>query len=99
MREASTLFYNKAVGVGNHAFIEFSGLMNEYINLCFSSLQGGINFSAANRHSGKPLKMTTYQAEYLAEKFACIFGATFDENPKCREIFIKKGLTAAYKKK
>jgi len=34
MAQASGAFYAAAIRIGNHPFIEFTGLMNEYIKIC-----------------------------------------------------------------
>jgi hypothetical protein len=34
MQRTADAFYRSAVAVGNHPFIEFAGLMNEYIQAC-----------------------------------------------------------------
>ena len=33
-RRAAKEFYAAAVRIGNHPWIEFTGLMNEYVNCC-----------------------------------------------------------------
>ena len=73
MRAASTLFYDNAIHAGNHAFIEFTGLMNEYIKLCEDSMKAGINFTEANKHTGTRMPVAPYRLEYLKEKLECIF--------------------------
>lgn len=44
--------------IGNHPFIEFTGLMNEYIVMCENALAQGIDFTETSIHGdGKPLPM------------------------------------------
>ena len=86
MAQASNEFYPKAQRIGNHAFIEFTGLMNEYIQICRRSLEREVDFAAANVHSGVSLEPEDYQVKYMCEKFECIFGAMFQKK-KYRDMF------------
>jgi len=75
MHNASMAFYYTATHIGVHAFIEFAGLMNEFIKICNDNYKAhGTNFAHASKHTGKALEMQAYQAAYLGEKFGCIFG-------------------------
>lgn len=73
MDRASSEFYRSAVYIGNHPWIEFTGLMNEYIKACREAHKAGIDFSECNTHSGKHLPLRDYQVRYLNEKLTCIF--------------------------
>lgn len=73
MKQASSNFYKEAIHSGNHAFIEFTGLMTEYINICEDNMKAGVNFSEANRHCGTRMRVEPYRIEYLKEKLECIF--------------------------
>ena len=73
MKAASDIFYAGAVRIGNHPFIEFCGLMNEYIKACESAHKAGIDFSECSAHSGQPLPMESYMIDYVNEKLHCIF--------------------------
>ena len=73
MRAASGSFYANAARTRNHTFIEFCGLMNEYINACEMAHAEGIDFSDCNAHSGQQLPMTPYMIDYVNEKLDCIF--------------------------
>ena len=66
-------FYMQAVRIGNHPFIEFSGLMREYINACRQAHEAGIDFSGCSVHTGEPLPLRDYQLTYIQEKLDCIF--------------------------
>lgn len=92
MHRVSAEFYRMAIQGGVHTFIEFTGFMNEYIKLCEDAHRSGHDFIHANAHGGdeNPLPMETYHAEYIAEKFNCIFGPSLRANPKAMELFIKK---------
>jgi hypothetical protein len=79
MQQASNIFYSLASRIGNHAFVEFTGLLNEYIKLCEAALAQGIDFTACNIHLGRSLPVEDYQAAYLAEKLACIYGPSFNQ--------------------
>jgi hypothetical protein len=77
MQAVSKEFYVRATHIGNHAFIEFCGLMNEYIKACRDAIAKDVDFTQANVHTGKPLPLTDYQLDYIAEKFSCIYGESF----------------------
>lgn len=93
MQDASNMFYRCATQAGNHPFIEFTGFMNEYIKLCKEAMDSDVDFTQCSAHSGQQLiPMQTYHANYLGEKFGCIFYTSFAENPElvaafCREAF------------
>jgi hypothetical protein len=76
MREASAAFYADAVRIGNHAFIEFTGLMNEYIKMCSEAASDGRDFTQGNIHTGQAILAKPYELSYLTEKLECIFGTT-----------------------
>jgi hypothetical protein len=79
MRDASSAFYDDARTVGCHPFIEFCGLMNEYIVMCRAALDQGIDFTETSIHgSGKPLPMQEHHRRYLNEKLECIYGVSLE---------------------
>ncbi len=88
MELASSAFYYAAMRTGNHAFIEFTGLMNEYIKICRRAVEEGIDFMMANTHSGMVLPIETHHVAYLAEKLDCIYGPSLVDNDN-RQTFIK----------
>ena len=57
MRASAEAFYRTAVQIGVHPFIEFAGLMNEYLLACAQAHAQGIDFSECNRHSGQALPL------------------------------------------
>jgi hypothetical protein len=73
MRALATGFYAEATKIGVHPFIEFCGLMNEYIKACQIAHDQGIDFSACNVHSGQPLPLESFMVDYINQKLACIF--------------------------
>lgn len=73
MRAASSQFYAAAVRIGNHPFIEFTGLMNEYIKCCDAAHKAGVDFTDCSAHSGLQLPMPPYAVDYVNEKLECIF--------------------------
>lgn len=77
MQATSNTFYQSATHIGNHAFIEFCGLMNEYIKACRDAIREGIDFTQANVHTGLPLPLQEHHLEYIQEKFSCIYGDSF----------------------
>lgn len=74
MRRASVTFYAAAVNTRVHGFIEFTGLMNEFIKLCEEADQQGIDWIFANVHGDKHLPFKPYHVAYLSEKLQCIYG-------------------------
>jgi len=82
MRAASTAFYTAAVQTGCHAFIEFTGLMNEFIKVCHRAEEMGIDWRGANTHSGVPLPIEDYEIHYMAEKLDCIYGPSLSTMTK-----------------
>jgi hypothetical protein len=73
MHAAARAFYLTAVQIGNHPFIEFTGLMNEYIKACEAAHARGIDFSDCNAHTGTPLPLAPHMRAYINEKLECIF--------------------------
>lgn len=77
MKAASGAFYVAAIQCeGNHAFIEFTGLMNEYIAVCEDRMREGIDFRFVNKHCGN-MPLAPYRLAYLNEKIDCIYGVEF----------------------
>ena len=89
MRVASESMYWISITPGVHAFIEFGGMVSKYIDLCARAAEQGVDFTQANVHSGTTLPMEEHDAEYLAEKFECIFGPTLRANPAARKVFLR----------
>jgi len=73
MQKASEAFYKAAIQIGNHPFIEFTGLMNEYIKACSEAHEMGIDFSECSTHTGIDLPLQSCQINYINEKLECIF--------------------------
>lgn len=69
MQRASNRFYSDAMAIQHHQFIEFAGLMNEYITICQRALAAGIDFQCES-----DLPMEGYHVRYLREKLGCIYG-------------------------
>lgn len=65
-----------AVHIGNHPFVEFAGLMNEYIKACHDAHARELDFSECNRHSGYVLPLHPVMSDYINEKLECIFSGT-----------------------
>ena len=87
MRHASSVFYVLARQTGCHAFIEFTGLMNEYIAICEAAEAAGIDWTMANTHTDAVLPMAPYHVRYLAEKLDCIYGPAL-RDPQLRREFV-----------
>jgi hypothetical protein len=88
MQRASDTFYRLAVWSECHSFVEFTGLMNEFIKICRQSLQDGIPFEQASTHSGVALAMQPFHAAYLAEKLNCIYGMSLLAKQEVRDVFV-----------
>lgn len=73
MQAASDTFYASAVRIGNHPFIEFAGLLNEYISACREAAANGVDFTACNTHNAQHLPLHPHQIDYINEKLECIF--------------------------
>jgi hypothetical protein len=81
MSRLALLFYRNAQKIGNHPFLEFTGLMTEYIGICRAALDAGIDFAHASTHTGLDLPMAPHHGAYLAEKLDCIYGPSLHANP------------------
>lgn len=88
MTAVSGAFYSGAVRTGCHTFIEFTGLMNEFIKVCHQSMVAGVDFALASTHSGVPLVVHDYNAAYIAEKLDCILGPTLRASPEVTKAFL-----------
>ena len=66
-------FHSAAIGIGNHPFVEFAGLMTAYLKSCRAAHEQGVDFSECNRHSGSRLPMHGFEVDYLADKLDGIF--------------------------
>jgi hypothetical protein len=96
MRQLNETFYwamfQQDMGGRCHAFVEFAGLQAKFIDMCEAALNQGIEFPLANQHSGQPWPLDVHHAEYLGEKFACIYGFAIGSRPELRRVFIASGL-------
>ncbi|MEG4572655.1 hypothetical protein QUA56_08115 [Microcoleus sp. N3A4] len=76
MKAASSNYYREAIATNCHTFIEFTGLMNEYIKICERNLkQRGIDFTKSSVHCpGEPkLSIEDWELQYINDKLRCIF--------------------------
>lgn len=86
MNSVSDLFYLGAIRTNCHPFIEFTGLMNEYIKISRQAAGAGIDFTQA-----VPLPMQDFEALYLAKKLNCILGPALGTmKPALRKAFLTK---------
>lgn len=81
MRRVSNAFYAAAIRIENHPFIEFCGLMNEYINACEAAAAKGVDFTECNTHTGLHLPLEPHQIAHINEKLECIFTGRSVMNP------------------
>ena len=87
MHAASDQFYEAAIQIHNHPFIEFTGFINEYIKICETAMSARVDFTETSAHSEIALPMEAYNAAYLGEKFDCIFGPSFRAKPALKRAF------------
>lgn len=75
MQEASDKFYQASTRTHCHAFVEFTGLMNEYIKICneFQQANPDADFRENNAHTGQNIPVKPYQKQYILEKLECIY--------------------------
>jgi hypothetical protein len=73
MKQLSAGFYGGAIHIGCHPFIEFTGIMNEYIQACERAHLNGIDFTMCNVHTGQVLPLKPFEKNYINEKLECIF--------------------------
>ena len=88
MRVAAANFYREATHTGVHAFVEFCGMMNKFVDICRRTSEAGRDFNEANIHNGEALAAENHDLAYLAEKFECIFGTTL-QSPENRAAFLE----------
>jgi hypothetical protein len=89
MQTLSDNFYAAVIHTGCHPFIEFTGLMNKYIDLCRAAHKKGLDFAMANTHTGQALPVAPHDMAYLAEKLDCIFGPTLRSDPQSQAAFLR----------
>lgn len=90
MRRVSSAFYWSAANTGCHAFIEFNGLMNEFIQICERAVDQDLDFNTCNTHTGQSLPVNPHNIEYLAEKLNCIYGPALASNPALAKMFCER---------
>lgn len=73
-----------------HPFLEFNGVMQQYVSMCRSAADNGIDFAHCSVHQNRSLPMRVADASYLADKLNCIFGAAIRSNPEVARIFREK---------
>lgn len=79
-RALSDSFYAAATRLGMHAIIEHTGLINEHLKMLQRAHDAGCDLLYANKHSAEAMPpMPKHEAEYLAEKFMCMFAPFFDD--------------------
>ena len=84
MHAAADQFYRMAILIHNHPFIEFTGLIKEYVSACNRANAAGIDFTQCSKHSGRELPMEQHQIDYVNEKLECIFsGRVMMRGEKC----------------
>ena len=88
MHEVYEQFYWLATTTHVHAFIEFTGLMAKFVDVCRKAHEAGLDYNICNTHTGQALpKVEAHDVEYMAEKLECIFGPTL-QKPEIRKAFL-----------
>lgn len=59
-----------------HPFLEFTGLMREYIHGCNMLIREGKDFRRSSGHALKESAVLPIDIRYISEKLNCIFGPT-----------------------
>jgi hypothetical protein len=88
MNQLIEAFYWRAFAIGCHPFIEFCGVMGEYLKVAQAAHAAGIDFTNTTAHSGFPLPIQPYNASYLGEKIGCIYGPAL-QDPENRRAFLE----------
>jgi hypothetical protein len=88
--ETYYLFFRAGIGTHAHAFIEFCGVLNKYVDLCRKAAEEGVDFTTANVHTGKSIPVEAHDMRYLAEKMKCIFGPMLAANTEARRAFFEE---------
>ena len=96
-QKVSDAFYQAARNTGFHAFLEFCGLMNEFLVVCREAQKNRQDFTQANTHTGQSLPFEPHNAAYIAEKLNCIYGPTLLANHAARAEFIRMLFDGKYK--
>lgn len=97
MGEAIRCFYSSAVQIGNHPFIEFSGVMTAYLKSCQRAHEAGIDFTNCSIHAGNPLPMEGFEVSYLNEKLNCIFDGRITASPEPTTVkYTNRYISATY---
>lgn len=86
-------FYYQAAKIGCHPFLEFCGLMTEYLKVCTEAQKQGIDFTNTTAHSGYALPIQRHNATYLGEKVGCIYGPALQIPENGRAFLEAVGLT------
>jgi hypothetical protein len=86
MREINECLYWTIFRCGlPHAFIEFCGLMHEYVDGCQRADSEGADFTC----TGRALPFEAHHGDYLGEKLNCIFGPTLFQKADFRRALIR----------
>jgi hypothetical protein len=81
MRFTANEFYSSAVRIGQHTFIEFNGMLLEYIKGCQNMYLAEVDFTMNNQ------RPTEEELHYIGEKFECIWGHCMTD-PRLRTAFV-----------
>lgn len=89
-------FHDSAIAISPpiHPFVEFTGLMHEFLAMCDQTIQKDRDFSRATNHGRQALDISMENAACLGKKFAHIFGSTFQCSPLACAIFLTTAFDA-----
>jgi hypothetical protein len=83
MDTAAQIFYAAAQKTDFHQFLEFTGFMREYTKVCAELLKRGVDFT---EETGE---LKGYEAQYIGEKFGCIFTPLLHKSPGGFKAFLE----------
>jgi hypothetical protein len=73
MEAAAKQFYIAATATNCHAYIEFTGLLRKYCQVCRENWARGIDFRELNGHHSQRMELRPHEIHYFNEKLNCIF--------------------------
>jgi hypothetical protein len=84
----SNLYYRATQKIGIHTFIEHTGFINEHLKILRRALSEGTDIAMLSNHNELIVDVKPYEAQYLAEKFACMFAPILKEK-NCWKLFVE----------
>lgn len=82
MEHAADVFYAHAQRANFHQFLEFTGFLREYTKMCRRLMERGVDFASDIG------ELQPYEADYIGEKFGCIFSPLLYRSPGAYRAFL-----------